>query len=148
MPNIIEVSLDGNPNNAQNHGLLASSDAIQYLSLKRCKINETGIESIYQNLNKAAQSKLQVLNLTGNYINDTGAAGIEKILRENRSILVLILADNWITDAGCYSIMSALQSFTLTDHEIIKRRTITINYFKQKVKMVNRYTLICFHVLM
>lgn len=128
--------MDGNPNKDQNYYALLRDTNIKYLSLKGCKINKYGLELLCQELTFDSNSNLVMLNLTSNFIDDTALSFLTQILRENRKMTALILADNWITDTGCQELMSVLQKFTLTNNEILMRRQINLNYFIQKAKLV------------
>eukprot|EP00117_Sycon_ciliatum_P040362 scpid73304/ scgid1492/ Leucine-rich repeat-containing protein 71 len=62
------------------------------------------------------------LSLNRIYMYDIGAQAVARMLRFNRTLLMLALIGNNITDVGAGSIADALQMFELTHEEIVKRR--------------------------
>lgn len=129
--------MDGNPNMVQNFDLLLKDTKLRKLSLRFCGISEDGAKSIAQRINFfAPELQLMHLNLSSNFLGDEGVASIARSLRVNRSLSILNLADNQITDKGCERIVESLQSFALKLFEIRLRRMRIYDYYKRKQELV------------
>lgn len=130
---ITELSVNGNPNKAQNFYLLLHSTNILSLSLKFCSIDSYGIEKISNELYYPCESSLLHLNLSSNSVRDEGIAHIVRFLRINRTLISLNLADNKIYDIGCIRLMLTLQKFPLNFEEIVIRRGIRFEILRKNV---------------
>jgi len=69
-------------------------------------------------------TRLQSLDLAGNYVSDSGAASLANALRLNRTLLVLNLAANGIGDVGASQLAVVLSTFELTHDEVVERRRL------------------------
>lgn len=137
MDTIIEVSVDGNPNKYQNFFLLLKETKLLTLSLRFCKIDPNGVKRIADCINSfSTYVTLTRLNLSSNFLGDEGVAHLATALRVNRSLLILNLADNQITDKGCEIIAETLQAFPLNESEIKVRRQRTFAYLRRKQELV------------
>ncbi|CAF1008730.1 unnamed protein product [Adineta steineri] len=131
--NLKTVSLDGNPLAAEYfHILIEKFDSkIVHLSLRFCKITDTGAERLANALgNMSSQNwKLLTLTLTGNQIGDNGAKSFANALRYNRTLISLNLSSNFITDVGACTLALVLRKIVLTQEEIVRRRYLLSERF-------------------
>lgn len=101
-----------------------------------CSINNTGIANIAEKLTYPNETKLKSLTLSSNKINDEGAERIAHMLRTNRTLVHINLADNEISNSGCIAIMNVFKVFTLQHNEIVLRRKKRIGIIKKKLEMM------------
>lgn len=132
-----EVSVDGNPNHFQNFHLLLKDTKVESLSLRFCGVDKIGAKKIAEEIKPFPSQTPICLNLSSNFLGDEGVADIADALRVNRSLLILNLADNQITDKGCEKIVAVLQRFSLNEGEAILRRKRILAYLKRKQEMVS-----------
>lgn len=137
---IQEVSVDGNPNHYQNFHLLLKDTKLINLSCRFCGICKNGAKKIAARIDTFSPQTLMRLNLSSNFLGDEGAAHIANALRANRSLIILNLADNQITDSGCEKITEVLQRFPLNEAEVKLRRKRIFAYLKRKQELVLLYT--------
>lgn len=138
METITEVSVNGNPNKYQNFHLLLKDTKLSFLSLRFCKIDADGMKKIADRINSyLPEAGLIHLNVSSNFLGDEGAEYIADALRANRTLLVLNLADNQITDKGCEKIITVLQRFPLNQSEIKLRRKRIFNSLQNKQETVS-----------
>ncbi|XP_072391696.1 NACHT, LRR and PYD domains-containing protein 13-like isoform X2 [Diabrotica undecimpunctata] len=130
-----EVSVNGNPIPEQNFYLLLKQE-LASLSLKHCSINIDGMKQISEELYKPDTNPLLHLNLATNALYDESVCYVAKILRMNRKLLSLNLADNKITENGIRLLLEPLKKFELNEDELIQRRKIRFDYHK---KMIDVY---------
>ncbi|XP_031344661.1 uncharacterized protein LOC116171803 isoform X1 [Photinus pyralis] len=133
-PNIQTLSVNGNPNPFQNFYILIKDTHLLYLSARFCQINDRGTKLIANQLKLPYDHPLRAIDLSSNFISDTGAEFLSEVLRVNRTLLSLNLADNWITDAGVHSVVNILGKFILTPDECVIRRRGVLNYLRDKAK--------------
>ncbi|OAD61009.1 hypothetical protein WN48_01077 [Eufriesea mexicana] len=83
-----DLNLDMNPNVQENYHLLCTSrGSLKYLSLRLCKITDTGVEKIARELqyrDPPNNPKLLILNLANNHVTKDGAVHLGQMLRTNR----------------------------------------------------------------
>lgn len=120
--------------------LLENCSHLRHLSLARCSINDDVIETIVANLTYPMPSSrtLSVLNLATNKITDVGAKILAEMLRSNRQLSYLNLSDNMLTDVGVEQLLHTLVQFPLTFAELLASRSRHMNYMKEKNAMVLR----------
>ncbi|XP_050510306.1 leucine-rich repeat-containing protein 71-like [Diabrotica virgifera virgifera] len=133
--NVKEVSVNGNPIPEQNFYLLLKQE-LTSLSLKYCSINIDGMKQISEELYKPYVNPLLHLNLATNALYDESLYYVARILRMNRKLKSLNLADNKITERGIRLLLEPLQKFELNEDELIERRKIRFEYHK---KMIDVY---------
>lgn len=134
--NITDVSLDGNPVPEENYFQVLFNTQLISLSLKRCNIHEIGIKRIAKVLQEQSEHKLVFLNLASNKLRDSGVVHLANILRLNRTLCYINIADNFITDEGCETMLSVLQTFPLTHEEIVARRHRNLANLKKRNELV------------
>ncbi|CAH2237354.1 uncharacterized protein LOC120634634 [Pararge aegeria] len=138
--NITEICLDNSFFPEANYDLLLEGgNKIRYLSLARCKINDTVMENISKKLifPSPASELLTVLILASNRITDKGIVFLADALRSNRKLSYISLADNNLTDDGVSLILNSLMEFSLTEDEIIRENRRHMHYLKEKRIMIN-----------
>lgn len=129
LPLLHYLSVNGNPNNEQNHHLLLSSTTLHVLSLKFCGINLEGIKNLSNSLCNNMRSLIHI-NLASNALFDDGMDYIANILRINRTIVSLNLADNKIKSQGFQKLLEPLTKFQLRQTEQYIKRKIMFEYYK------------------
>nr|XP_021188699.2 uncharacterized protein LOC110375054 [Helicoverpa armigera] len=131
---ITEMVLDGTVLLEANYHILLDYSCLKYLSLSKCKINDTVVQTIASKIvyPYPASHKLSALNLATNRITDIGAKYLADALRTNRKLSYLNLADNMITDDGAISILNTLKSFVLTKQEVLDSKSRLLQYLKKK----------------
>ncbi|CAH0596426.1 unnamed protein product [Chrysodeixis includens] len=137
--NITEVCLDHSPLREGNYDILLSdSTSVRSLSLARCNINDIVCERIAARLKflEPAERTLIILNLSTNYITDKGAKHLGVALRTNRHLRYLNLAGNQITDTGANFIFEVLIEFPLTSEEITEKRKRYFDYLNKKQTLI------------
>lgn len=75
--------------------------------------------------------------MASNSIGDEGAEALAGMLRANRQIRSLTLADNWVTDKGLGHIVQILGRFVLRHEEVVSRRRRVIDQLKKKFAIVS-----------
>lgn len=133
--NIIDLSLNGNPNIKEEISKVIEGTNIAVLSLASCKINDSDVSLVSKELRKSNQ--LLALNVSSNNITDEGLNDMIDALRENRCLKCLNLADNYITANGCADFLKILQKFSLNHEEIVFRRERIFQRLKKISAMVN-----------
>lgn len=103
------------------------------LSLKFCGIDAEGMEKIANILYSNVNHPLMYLNLASNCLCDDGMKYVAKMLRINRSVKSLNLADNKIRHTGLRVLLEPLSKFKLYQKEIVIRRKIKFDYYKKMV---------------
>lgn len=129
------VSLNGNPNDTQNHYMLLLPK-ITIFSLAFCKINPDGMRQIAEILINNRNHPLVHLNLASNCLFDDGMKYVAEILRINRNIISLNLADNKIRTDGLKYLLEPLNKFLLHNNERILRRKYKMEYYQKKVSFI------------
>ncbi|CAK1549288.1 unnamed protein product [Leptosia nina] len=130
---ITEICFDESPLPTCNYGLLLERQTqLKSLSLNRCCIDDSDCSDIVAKLAYPAPScrSLTILSLASNFITDKGGLDISSMLRTNRSLRYLNLSGNHITDTGAFSIFSCLMKFPLTPEEINTKRVRNLQYLK------------------
>ncbi|XP_022837077.1 uncharacterized protein LOC111364433 [Spodoptera litura] len=135
---ITELCLDGAFIPEANYDLLLTECHLKYLSLSKCKINDTVVKTIVNKLyfTLPASNSLSALSLATNGITDVGAKYLADVLRSNRKLSYLNLADNMIGDEGAMSILDVLQNFRITTNELRESRSRYMKYLKIKIELV------------
>lgn len=135
--NITEVCLDDNYVRQGNYYVLLDTlTSLTILSLCRCSINDSICEDIVERLQPGRSGdKLQSLSLSTNFIGNIGACKFGNLLRRNRNLLHLNLADNQITYEGAAAILEHLTEFKLSEDEIFNRRRRKLAYEKEKIRL-------------
>lgn len=120
--------------------LLEQTSCLRHLSLARCNINDVVIERIAASLTYPLPSSktLSILNLASNKITDTGAKFLADILRSNRQLSYLNLSDNMLTDVGAEHLLNTLLRFPLSLCELLSSRSRLMTYLKEKNEMILR----------
>lgn len=134
--NITEVCFDDNYVRQGNYYILLEElTSLKVLSLCRCSINEIVCEDIVRRLEPGCPGdKLLSLSLSTNFIGDIGARKFGNLLRRNRNLLHLNLADNEITNAGAGAILESLKDFKLNEKELLRKRNRKMAYEKKKIR--------------
>lgn len=141
LSNITDVCLDNTfISEANYHILLEDHNNLRQISLARCRLEDEVIKNIASKLIHPlpASKTLSILNLASNRITDQGCKELGNALRSNRQINYLNLADNAITDVGAELILNSLEKFPMTSDEIIAGKKRHMSYFKEKNELVNR----------
>ncbi|CAH0731767.1 unnamed protein product, partial [Brenthis ino] len=114
--------------------LLEQISKLQYLSLRRCQINDQACKMLAELLHfeKPASKSILILNLASNFINDVGAKHLGDMLRNNRTLLHLNISANNITDKGANNILKHLLSFRLRQDELLRLKQRQLKYFCKK----------------
>ncbi|CAG9860417.1 unnamed protein product [Phyllotreta striolata] len=128
-----EISVNGNPNKDQNFCRLLKHK-VKWLSLKLCGITPHGARRICKELRQPDENPLTHLNLASNLLFDEGVVFIAKMLRINRKIISLNLADNKIRKDGLLELLVPLQRFELTHFETVTRRYFKFDYQKRLIE--------------
>lgn len=137
--NITDVCLD---NTSISKGcydmLLKGNHKLKNLSMARCKIDDDLVKRLSTHLKHPlpASRTLQILNLASNFITDLGAKYLAETLRSNRSLVYLNLAGNVLTDNGAEEILNVLAPFLVTDEELASFRTRNMLYLRKKEYLV------------
>lgn len=134
--NITDLCLDGNYVRQGNYFILLDEiTSLNILSLCRCSINDVVCEDIVKRLQPGRSGdQLQSLSLSTNFIGDIGASKFGHLLRSNRNLLHLNLADNVITNEGAAAILGSLREFELNESEVLERKNKKMAFEKEKVK--------------
>ncbi|XP_059058448.1 uncharacterized protein LOC131851908 [Achroia grisella] len=138
---ITEVCLDDTAlKNANYHILLENSTVLRQLSLSRCSIDDHIIETIAATLVHPlpASKTLSILNLSSNRISDLGAKYLAEALRSNRHLCYLNLADNMISDDGAEIILNCLKEFPLVSDELMASKARLMKFLKDKNDLIGR----------
>ncbi|XP_063296484.1 leucine-rich repeat-containing protein 71 isoform X2 [Pelobates fuscus] len=126
-PNVRKVILEGTPLPQQSfHKLITDDLPFTHISLRNNKIDDEGARLLSQSLRslKMTNKSLAVLTLAFNHISDLGACHIAEALRLHRALLSLNLASNQIGDKGALALAEILGHFSLTHTEIVQRRKL------------------------
>ncbi|KAF9418641.1 hypothetical protein HW555_004607 [Spodoptera exigua] len=137
--NITEICLDSTYVPEGNYHILLKNVNLKHLSLSKCSINDAILKPMALELSRIeTTSKLCALNLTTNKITDIGAKYLAQVLRTNRNIGYLNLADNMIGDDGAISIFNTLVQFPLTPEEAFERRNRLVVRLKEKNNLLEK----------
>lgn len=114
--------------------LLEQISQLQYLSLRRCQINDQACKMLAELLHfgKPASKSILILNLASNFINDVGAKHLGDMLRNNRTLLHLNISANNITDEGANNILKHLLLFRIRKDELLRVKQRQVKYFYEK----------------
>lgn len=136
--NITDVCLDDNyVRQANYYVLLEALTSLKILSLCRCSIDETVCEKIVRRLEPGRPGdKLQSLSLSTNFIGNVGALKFGNLLRRNRNLLHLNLADNGIGHTGAAAILESLKEFMLNEDDIRKNIKKKMAFEKENKRAV------------
>ncbi|XP_047035062.1 leucine-rich repeat-containing protein 71-like [Helicoverpa zea] len=135
---ITEMCLDFTDVPEANYHLLLNHNSLKLLSLAKCNLNDDVVQTIAEKLvlpSPAAKS-LTILNLATNFITDLGAKYLAKALRSNRRLGYLNISDNLITDKGAGYIFDILVEFPLTGQEYVDKKARYAVYLKEKLDLV------------
>ena len=80
---------------------------IRQLYLANCEIDRHKAKILAQRLN---QSRLQILNMSANQVENEGARALAKMLQESHSLEELHLVDRSVGIEGAYDLIAALDS--------------------------------------
>lgn len=141
MSNITELCFDGCFLKEANYDiLLDTNNSLRHLSLSRCKIDDNVVRNIANKLAYPlpASKSLYILNLSSNGITDLGTQYLVQALRSNRNLSYLNLADNRITDDGAGYLLHVFAEFPLTDTELLEARFRHMVFLKNKNIMIDR----------
>ncbi|XP_035458665.2 leucine-rich repeat-containing protein 71-like [Spodoptera frugiperda] len=137
--NITEICLDYSYVSEANYYILLKYENLKHLSLSKCSINDDCLKLITAELSRINPTlKLCALNLATNRITDVGAKYLAEMLRYNRNIGYLNLADNMIGDEGAISILNTLKEFPLTPEEAFERRSRLMVRIKEKSSLLQK----------
>lgn len=137
--NLHDLSLNGNPNPHQNFDLVLNSPHLKCLSLKFCSLNQKSVAKIAEKLSYPNETSLVSLTLSSNSLDDDCAKSLANMLRTNRTLVYLNLADNFVTDEGCKAIVEVLRVFPLKHEEIVLRRRKMLEILKRKRELLQEY---------
>ncbi|KAM3959591.1 uncharacterized protein ACR2FA_006383 [Aphomia sociella] len=132
---ITELCLDDSPVEQRNYYMLLEQQTLlRCLSLARCNLDDDDCAIIASKLIHPlpAARSLVMLSLASNFISDDGARALGAALRSNRTLQYLNLSGNQIGDDSAASIFRSLVEFPLTCDELIARRKRLLNYLKLK----------------
>ncbi|XP_073959508.1 uncharacterized protein isoform X2 [Choristoneura fumiferana] len=130
-----DVYLDESFLSEANYAILLNEKTkLRNLSLSKCRINDDvcGLIASKLGFTAPAAKSLILLNLSSNHITDIGMKSLAKALRTNRCLRYLNLADNRITDDGAFQLLDVLKEFPLTCDEIKQKRARYIHYLREK----------------
>lgn len=133
---LTDICLDGSYVPQGNFYLLLEIPSyLRYLSLSSCNINDDVLKIIASTLQypKHASTTLALLNLSCNFITNTGAKYLAEALRTNRRLNYLNLSSNQLDDEGVSHIFNILLEFPLTYDEIIDKKSRYLKYLKKKM---------------
>lgn len=139
MSHITEICLDNSFLKEANYYLLLEKpNLIRQLSLARCSITDEVLKTLADMLVYPLPSSksLLILNLSSNRITDEGAKYFAEAIRSNRQLSYLNLADNMLTDCGAAAILDTLVSFPLSFNELLTSRFRHIAHLKQKNELI------------
>ncbi|CAG9568139.1 unnamed protein product [Danaus chrysippus] len=121
--------------------LLDKLNNLQNLSLCRCKINDDVCKKIAEKLynEMPASNTLMTLDFTSNNITNLGAKHLGLMLRQNRTLLYLGLADNLLDDIGASHILKPLMIFSLTEDEVYELRKRKFRYAAKKLEICKEH---------
>ncbi|XP_053600466.1 uncharacterized protein LOC128669582 [Plodia interpunctella] len=141
---ITDVNLDDSPiaSADRNYYLLVERPSkLRSLSLARCSFANIDCELLFAQLEHPhpASKTLMTLDLSGNFISDTGAHIIGICLRSNRSLQYLNLSGNQITDDGAAHILNSLIEFPLTADEIFRKKMRFMDYLRMKRSLYEKF---------
>lgn len=120
--------------------LLESQKYLKYFSLPRCGIDDDVLEAISARLlppYKVSKS-LIVLDLSSNRITDKGAKSLAEVLRINRKLSYLSLMNNMIGDDGATALLDTLIQFPLRPAEMIDVRLRRARFLAYKSALIAR----------
>lgn len=106
--------------------------------MQKCKINERGLKYISNEIKEHVKN-LVSLDLSSNLIDDEGIVHLSNALKTNRTIVSLILADNWLTNKGLETLMRIFRDFELTHDEIEIRRKLNFEYEFKKLQLKENF---------
>lgn len=142
LANITDVCLDNTGIRDGNYDLFLEDPncTLKNLSMSRCKIDDAVVKRMAIDLRYPlpASKTLLILNLAANLITDAGANYLAEALRTNRQLVYLNLSDNNITDLGAQEIFDTLKDFSVTDEEMLALRHRKVNYMKERNALVNQ----------
>ncbi|XP_039760353.1 leucine-rich repeat-containing protein 71-like [Pararge aegeria] len=117
--------------------ILENVSCLQTLSLRRCEIDDKVCKELANKLEYGAPASksLVSLDLTSNIISDLGAEALGKMLRRNRMLLQLCLADNRLTDKGAFYIFNSICSFALSKDDVRDLKLRYLKYCFRKIKI-------------
>ncbi|XP_060809681.1 uncharacterized protein LOC132903960 [Amyelois transitella] len=119
--NVTELCLENTFLKEGNYSVLFENhNLIKRVSIARCQITDTMIQDIAAKLAypMPASKTLIILDLSTNRITDEGAKYLANALRSNRCLSYLNLSDNNLTDIGGELLLDTLMTFPLTDDEL------------------------------
>ncbi|XP_028158546.1 uncharacterized protein LOC114351500 [Ostrinia furnacalis] len=139
LSHITDLCLDGTFIEESNyHILLENVNCLRHLSLARCSVNDEVLEQIASCLSYPlpASRTLSILNLSSNKITDLGAKHLSEALRSNRQMSYLNLSGNMLTDSGAGYLFNTLLKFPLSFAELLASRSRHMTYLMQKNALV------------
>ncbi|XP_072938885.1 uncharacterized protein [Epargyreus clarus] len=138
---ITDICLDDSPVSHCNYYLLLEQQThLKILSLARCNLIDEDITLMASKLGHPlpASRTLAVLSLESNNITDVGARALGEALRTNRTLRHLNLAGNAITDLGASYIFRSLTQFPVSHDEITLKRRRMFEFLKMKRETYER----------
>lgn len=148
-PYVTFLSLRGNPKCRDKLYLLVNV-GLKILNVKMCEIDQYGrytlavsylfyrlcfkfpalkkISEVF--LDSSPDTGLLHLDLSSNKLFDEGCEYIASILRCDRGLVSLSIADCKITDTGLKEILETFRRFELRDGEILLRRKLRLEYYR------------------
>ncbi|OWR51840.1 leucine-rich repeat-containing protein 71 [Danaus plexippus plexippus] len=140
--NITDICLDDTYLPEGNYYVLLDKlNNLQNLSLCKCKINDDVCKKIAEKLHNEmpASNTLMTLDFTSNNITNSGARHLGLMLRQNRTLLYLGLADNLLDDVGASHILKPLMVFSLTEDEVYELRKRKFRYAAKKLEICKEH---------
>ncbi|KAL0810153.1 hypothetical protein ABMA28_010945 [Loxostege sticticalis] len=141
LSNLTDICLDNcSFKEANYYMLLEKPNCIRQLSLARCGITDDVVQTLTNMLVYPLPSSksLSILNLSSNRITDVGVRHLSEALRSNRQLSYLNVADNMISDDGAEVILNTLLNFPLSFNELLSSRSRHMAYLKEKNELVVR----------
>jgi hypothetical protein len=141
LSHITDLCLDDTYLKSANYQIiLEMQNFIRHLSLSRCRIDDVVLEAIAVTLTHPlpASKTLSILNLSSNRITDEGAKSLSTALRSNRQLSYLNISDNMLTDSGASYLLDTLSDFPLCFSELLASRSRRVEYLKEKNELASR----------
>ncbi|XP_053624451.1 uncharacterized protein LOC128683167 isoform X2 [Plodia interpunctella] len=137
--NVTDLCFDGTILNGGSYGILFENfTSIKRICLSRCKIDDTVIETIASQLVHPlpASKSLLILDLSTNRITDIGAKHMAHALRSNRALNYLNLSDNSLTDVGGEMLLESLMNFQITNEELQFSKEEKMKYLRKRNELI------------
>ncbi|XP_028170622.1 uncharacterized protein LOC114360208 [Ostrinia furnacalis] len=141
LSHITDVCLDDSPVPECNYDLLLERPSqLRSLSLARCQLDDRDCRLLAARLAHPlpAARTLLMLSLAANVISDDGARALAAALRSNRALQYLNLSGNRIGDDGAGELLGSLTEFPLTHEELITKRRRRLEYLRLRDEVTRK----------